>query len=89
MSMEAFRAFRERANSDAALAGEVKAVWDSNGDMAALARRHGFDVTHEELAEGWELAQEGELSPIELELVSGGMASEGQQNKNAICNNGV
>jgi predicted ribosomally synthesized peptide with nif11-like leader len=83
--MEAVWAFRERVNSDAALGNEVKTVWESKGDIAALARRHGFDLTDDELEQGWELAQQGELSPLELELVSGGMGTPPIMTVNAVC----
>jgi predicted ribosomally synthesized peptide with nif11-like leader len=72
MSMEAVWAYRERVNSDAALASEVKTICERGGDLVALARRHGFEFTEDELRQAWAAALDGELSPFELELVSGG-----------------
>ena len=80
MSMEAVQEFRERVNSDEALANEVRDMVNSGGDIGALAQRHGFDLTSAELQQGWGAVQEGELTPFELELVSGGNLRENKAN---------
>ena len=85
MSMEAVWAFRERVSADAALGNEVKAeLAKKDGDLAAVARRHGFDVTKDELEQGWATACNGELTPFELEIVSAGAGSNQGKNYGAI-----
>ncbi len=75
MSMEAVWAFRKKAESDAALGGEIQAAMKSNfclATVAEVARRHGFEVKDEEIVQGWAEIGSGELTPLELELVSAG-----------------
>jgi hypothetical protein len=73
--MEAVKEFRAKADADAAIAGEIRTELAENGGLAgvaAVARRNGFNVTDEEIVKGWEQASCGELTALELELVSAG-----------------
>lgn len=73
--MEAVWAFRKKADSDAVLGSEIQAAMKSNfclATVAQVARRNGFDVTDDEIFQGWAEVGNGELTPLELELVSAG-----------------
>jgi len=86
MSMEALWAFREQTSSDPALGDEVRAelAKPGNCDLAAVARRHGFDVTNEEIQQGWAEVRDGELTPFELDLVSAGWGGVSTANSGAV-----
>ena len=67
--------FRAKADADAAIAGEIRAELAKGNGMAgvaAVAQRRGFAVTTEEIEQGWAEVNNGELTSLELELVSAG-----------------
>jgi hypothetical protein len=88
--MEAVWAFRKKAELDAALGDEIQAAMKSSfslATVAAVARRNGFNVTDEEIVKGWEQASCGELTALELELVSAGSIAS-TSNYNSTVNSG-
>lgn len=77
MSKEAVLEFREVVNRDDELKSEIRAAVASEGglDVIAIAARHGFEFTAEELsAVAGGVADE--LTEFELEMVAGGERTE-------------
>ena len=86
MSIEAVWAFREQSKSNRSLLIEISEGINNHPEdelagVGIVARRNGFDLTDEELQQGWgkvfggELT--GELTDLELQLVSAGAGSPG------------
>jgi predicted ribosomally synthesized peptide with nif11-like leader len=67
MSRESFEKFREAVLRSEELRSAMQGTVRSEADMLALAARHGYEFTAEELHDGLELSEE------ELEAVAGGV----------------
>ena len=46
--------------------------------MSEIAAKHGFTFTSEEGEQAWDAGQDNELSDFELDMVSGGLYSQGR-----------
>ena len=57
------------------------AASDESFSLVSLAAEHGYSFTAEEAQSAWDAAQEGELSDIELDVVSGGAISSNDTDK--------
>lgn len=75
MSATAVEAFRRKFATDGEFQRQVQAAFAdrTGGELVRLGKSHGFDVTVDELKAALE---EGELSDLELELVSGGAGAD-------------
>ena len=74
MSLENILRFRDLANSDDSLASRyVSAIEQGPPVLVALAKESGFDCTESEMSAVIEqISASGDLTDLELELVSGG-----------------
>ncbi|MBX3466965.1 MAG: Nif11-like leader peptide family RiPP precursor [Planctomycetes bacterium] len=75
MSATAVEAYRKKFAADAEFRRQVEVAFaDPTGaELVRLGEAHGLEVTAEELAA---VLEEGELSDLELELVSGGGSAD-------------
>lgn len=75
MSAAAVEAFRKKFATDDEFQRQVQAAFadPTGGELVRLGKAHGFDVTVDELKA---VLEEGELSDLELELVSGGAGAD-------------
>ncbi len=74
MSIEQAQAFKDFTAQNEAIQEEILSLggMPSGAYLSELGRRHGYEFTAEESDTAWEVAQQGELSEFELEMVSGG-----------------
>jgi predicted ribosomally synthesized peptide with nif11-like leader len=82
MSKQALSDFRGAVESSRELQNEVRAelAKGDSADFAALGRQHGFEFTAEEFNEGYSAGRShGELTPFEMEMVSGGGAKKSRE----------
>lgn len=74
MKNQDIQAFRTLVNDDDGLRAKfIGAYQHGPGAVAAMAKQHGFEVSEEEVVAALESVEaDGELTDVELELVSGG-----------------
>jgi predicted ribosomally synthesized peptide with nif11-like leader len=74
MSLENIMKFRELANADASLRPRyLQAIGEGPSALAAMANQSGFDCNDAEMSDAVRaISTSGDLTDVELELVSGG-----------------
>ena len=74
MNNQDIQAFRTLVNDDDGLRAKFFDAYEHGpGALAAMAKQHGFEVSEEQVVAALESVEaDGELTDVELELVSGG-----------------